>query len=136
MILQQHRKSCSIKVFEKWQFKVPQYAVPQYAVLHGQNCCSYFQYLTSYSDKKICTCFVAASHRQVGRAHMLPPQYKNNHSCTHKHMHAICGAHTITSKEEKMEWEEVKGIEWVAVGEKDGERGRGRVGVSGTWLSV
>lgn len=35
-----------------------------------------------------------------------------------------------------MEWEEVKGIEWVAVGEKDGERGRGRVGVSGTWLSV
>lgn len=39
-------------------------------------------------------------------------------------------------KEEKMEWEEVKGIEWVAVGEKDGERGRGRVGVSGTWLSV
>lgn len=39
-------------------------------------------------------------------------------------------------KEEKMEWEEVKGIEWVAVGEKDGERGTGRVGVSGTWLSV
>lgn len=39
-------------------------------------------------------------------------------------------------KEEKMEWEEVKGIEWAAVGEKDGERGRGRVGVSGTWLSV
>lgn len=39
-------------------------------------------------------------------------------------------------KEEKMQWEEVKGIEWVAVGEKDGERGRGRVGVSGTWLSV
>lgn len=39
-------------------------------------------------------------------------------------------------KEEKMEWEEVKGIEWEAVGEKDGERGRGRVGVSGTWLSV
>lgn len=38
-------------------------------------------------------------------------------------------------KARKMEWEEVKGIEWVAVGEKDGERGRGRVGVSGTWLS-
>lgn len=39
-------------------------------------------------------------------------------------------------KHKKMEWEEVKGIEWVAVGEKDGERGRGRVGVSGTRLSV
>lgn len=39
-------------------------------------------------------------------------------------------------KGDKIQWEEVKGIEWEAVGEKDGERGRGRVGVSGTWLSV
>lgn len=54
------------------------------------------------------------------------------------HAHAICNAHILSShtlEDEKMEWEEVKGIEWVAVGEKDGERGRGRVGVSGTWLS-
>lgn len=54
-------------------------------------------------------------------------------------MHAMQSPLRILShrlKEEKMEWEEVKGIEWVVVGEKDGERGRGRVGVSGTWLSI
>ena len=54
---------------------------------------------------------------------------------TQKHMQSAVHILSHQLKEEKMEWEEVKGIEWVAEGEKDGERGRGRVGVSGTWLS-
>ena len=36
----------------------------------------------------------------------------------------------------RIERKEVKGIEWAAVGKKDGDAGRGIVGVSGTWLSV
>lgn len=55
--------------------------------------------------------------------------------CPCMHMESAVHILSHTLKDEKMEWEEVKGIEWVAVGEKDGERGRGRVGVSGTWLS-
>lgn len=68
---------------------------------------------------------------------MLPPQHtKNIHVHTNTRMQTAVHMLSHELKEEKMEWEEVKGIEWVAVGEKDGERGRGRVGVSGTWLSV
>lgn len=67
---------------------------------------------------------------------MLPPQHKKTFMYTQTHMQTAVHILSHQLKEEKMEWEEVKGIEWVAVGEKDGERGRGRVGVSGTWLSV
>lgn len=63
---------------------------------------------------------------------MLPPNTKSINVYTNSHIHIL--SHEV--KEQKMEWDEVKGIEWVEVGEKDGERGRGRVGVSGTWLSV
>lgn len=65
------------------------------------------------------------------------PNTKNN-IYVHTNRHVQSAEHILPHqlKEEKMEWEEVKGIGWVAVGEKDGERGRGRVGVSGTWLSV
>lgn len=81
--------------------------------------------------------FLAVSRRQVGRAHMLPSQHtKNIHVYTNIHKQSAVHILSHQLKVEKMEWEEVKGIEWVAVGEKDGERGRGRVGVSGTWLSV
>lgn len=59
--------------------------------------------------------------------------HKPNVPCMHMESAVHILSHTL--EDEKMEWEEVKGIEWVAVGEKDGERGRGRVGVSGTWLS-
>lgn len=83
---------------------------------------------------------VCISRPQTGLAgHAFATQTHKNTTNVYTKTHALSAVHIyyhVNPKQEKMWWEEVKGIEWVAVGEKDGERGRGRVGVSGTWLSV
>lgn len=118
-----------------WKFKAPLYiqhpaVEPVAAVVCCDRC---FQ----SSDRDLY--MVCSSKPQTGwqSAYVATPTQKNAINVyANARMQSAVHILSHQPKEEKMEWEEVKGIEWVAVGEKDGERGRGRVGVSGTWLSV
>lgn len=89
---------------------------------------AHFQYLSRYTWFHM----VCGWPLQTGWRFTFAPQHWQASVYTSRHMQTRM--HRL--KHEKMERKEVKRIEWVAVGEKDGERGRGRVGVSGTWLSV
>lgn len=86
--------------------------------------------------KQIHTWLVSAGLGLVARAHTATPTHTNT-SNIYKKTHAVSSLHTTTSTETR---ENVVGRgERDCVGgsrRKDGERGRGRVGVSGTWLSV